>query len=201
MPALATTAPAILQARRELAAFAFAVFRVRELAAAGWGDRPTRMLELSRVQAAAGALAATLATSDIRAWAAAVMARQGPYRRALGNLRALEARPDAAAGPIGLATAELVATILVEFTGSVAGYLEHRSQLGDAALAALALAPSGLLRALGIGIVAAMPEEMAEDLKEGAADLLREIPWWAWAVLVALAATAAAAWLPRPRRR
>lgn len=208
MPGLASTAPEILRIRRELFEFAAAVFTVVELAQraeqGGAFDRNQWMLALSRVQATATRLGASYETSDVHAWASAVMARQGPYRRVLGNLAGLAARPTDAAEPIGPATAELAAGIFAEWSGSVASYLEHRSQLGDAALAALAFAPAGMLRALGLGLVAAAPEELIDDAAqaaaEGAAELASHVPWWAWAIVVGLALTVVSQWIPRRRR-
>lgn len=203
MPALATTAPAILALRRDLFEFAAAVFEVADLAElhaqGGAVARDAWMLALSRVQSTAETLRRNMIESDVSAWASAVMARQGPYRRMLGNLGALAARPTAAAEPFGAATAELAATIFAEFSGSVAGYLENRSQLGDAALAALALAPAGMLRALGFGFVAAAPEELIEDTKKKIAEEVSQIPWWAWAILLGLGFVVVSSALPRRR--
>jgi hypothetical protein len=109
----------------------------------------------------------------------------------------IEAEPSSVTSDPGLATIQRAADMVLEVFAGLSGEWEHRAQMGDAALAALALAPQGALVALGVGAGIAAPPELVADLARGARDAVRDelgfdlvgwLPWivggvlalWAW---------------------
>lgn len=183
MPAVALL-PNVSAIWRRLAALAgaFAALQAGEPTAYG------------NISAQAGMLARDFDTGAAAEWAHAYIGRRAAVTRVIAGLRVLQERPDTALTVYGLATLQRTGDLVAEWSGMLGDQWEHRSQMGDAALAALATAPAGILRALGVGLVAAAPEELLEDAadaaKKGAGDLLAGIPPLAWVVIAVLVAGA-----------
>lgn len=149
------------------------------------------MRALSEVQAAARDLRERLAVgvfeqgngANLGDWAS-TPGRMAARARVLGGLELLEREPTAAWEPVALATVQLAADLLAGWAGGVLGVVEERAQMGDLALVALAAAPLGVLRMFQATALASVTaedvEEVKRSIKQGAEDVLADVPWWAW---------------------
>lgn len=130
---------------------------------------------------------------SLRHWASRTLTRKLLYTRTLAGLAQLISRPER--GAHLQATVQLAFDLLSSWGVGVSKQVVQRAQLGDLALAALAVAPAGAVATLAtVGAAAATPSDLRAALKfatEQAGDFVSDFTapssFWPFLGLLALA--------------
>lgn len=169
---------------RDLGALASVVFEYAADAPT-FTERREHQTQLIRISALARDLYDRWVSADpfmreLRTFAGTTPVRLATWTRVMHGLARMVLEPQFAITPPGLGVLELCAGLVAEWQRIAWGAVEHRAQLGDAALVFLLTSPMGAMRALvSAGVATASPEsvdavlaiagEAGDELKKAAA--------------------------------